>query len=371
MSNERKRLENEMLKMLAKVFTQEQMIKSREYFAKLSFQELMDLYSSMVAYGNAHTPDNMSTKTYMEMVRKIRSKNGDAADSKALLELPTEFMEEREAEAIWNSIDASCPSDHIYLTHKEDEEIIRLWAKEDKAVEVPSDIFFVDTIPLLDVRITIDETDEPDGKLMDFRIVIFDDFKKRIEEGGEHPITVGAVLFGSDLEYKIFTPIIVAKGYDSIITGLPGCRGWSKEKMNYYCEKVPMYYLNRSAGAILSTWYGIQIALLHPTVRTVFRGGRKSRDEETKLDRKPGTKRVVRYVKKHIIKHEEMEECLYGGESNINRHTLVWYVIGHWRKLANGTKQFIKPYWKGPLRELKMALDDREREIVTGGTANA
>ena len=46
------------------------------------------------------------------------------------------------------------------------------------------------------------------------------------------------------------------------------------------------------------------------------------------------------------------------------RHTLVWYVIGHWRNYGSGKRVFIQPYWKGALRNLKMSLDGRDREIV-------
>lgn len=148
----------------------------------------------------------------------------------------------------------------------------------------------------------------------------------------------------------------------------------SDAEFNRFAEEMKGYAKENCSikeYAFMETWYGIQIALLHPTVKNIFKGGRKERDGEAKFDKKPGTKRPVRYIKKRVINKDDIQRCLNGDGEAVNRHTLVWYVIGHWRKLANGTKQFIKPYWKGPLRELKMALDDREREIVTGGTANA
>ena len=38
--------------------------------------------------------------------------------------------------------------------------------------------------------------------------------------------------------------------------------------------------------------------------------------------------------------------------------------IGHWRTIKSGAKIFIKPCWKGPLRDVKVTLTERERIIV-------
>ena len=176
---------------------------------------------------------------------------------------------------------------------------------------------------------------------------------------------------GGLAKYSMFIPILAVRGVDALAFGGVGLRNYDPEYVEYLKKNSSIYDVNRVAHAFMETWYGIQIALLHPTVKNIFKGGRKERDGEAKFDKKPGTKRPVRYIKKRVINKDDIQRCLNGDGEAVNRHTLVWYVIGHWRKLANGTKQFIKPYWKGPLRELKMALDDREREIVTGGTANA
>ena len=78
--------------------------------------------------------------------------------------------------------------------------------------------------------------------------------------------------------------------------------------------------------------------------------------------KKNGKKRPLRYIKRHIINADDFTEKLHGNRS-FQRHTLVWYVIGHWRAYSNGKKVFIKPYWKGALRDTKSA-NAREREIV-------
>ena len=81
--------------------------------------------------------------------------------------------------------------------------------------------------------------------------------------------------------------------------------------------------------------------------------------------RKGGKKRrVVRYIKKHVITAEDLEQTSFKGKSGFTRHTPIWYVIGHWRHYSDGKKVFIKPYWKGEMRHLRIDLDGREREIV-------
>jgi len=79
-------------------------------------------------------------------------------------------------------------------------------------------------------------------------------------------------------------------------------------------------------------------------------------------------RKKVKYVKQHIINSTELDSLIYGknksDKANINRNVLVWYVVGHWRQIKNGKKIFVKPHWKGLLREIKMALPEREREIA-------
>ena len=44
---------------------------------------------------------------------------------------------------------------------------------------------------------------------------------------------------------------------------------------------------------------------------------------------------------------------------------MLWYVAGHWRTYKDGRKIFIKPHWKGPLRDSKnkIGIETRERVI--------
>ena len=117
-------------------------------------------------------------------------------------------------------------------------------------------------------------------------------------------------------------------------------------------QDVAMY-----AHLLLEIWYGIQIALIHPQLRILFKNPAK---EKVYLRQGKGKdrKRVVKYVRKHYITAEGIDEALYGkGHKDFERKTMAWYVIGHWRQYKNGTRKFINGYWKGPLREMKRNLD--------------
>ena len=116
-------------------------------------------------------------------------------------------------------------------------------------------------------------------------------------------------------------------------------------------------------SVVMKAWYGIQIALLHPQIKSVFQNPSTIAvsPQGTKKKHKRGKRKTV-YVKRHVINADDLVRTTAG--ASVERHTLVWYVIGHWRTYKNsGKKIFIKPYWKGPLRELKQNLDERERVI--------
>ena len=74
----------------------------------------------------------------------------------------------------------SSPSDVIYLNRKSDKMLMDLWSVPKKKstgkeqVILPSDIFNVGTIPLLDCKIVIDERDEypENGGIIEFRVKV-------------------------------------------------------------------------------------------------------------------------------------------------------------------------------------------------------
>lgn len=315
---------------------------------------------------------NASVQDYWKLTRKMMEKNHVTVDNCGLNSNPLEVMSREDAEDFWNEIGKSHPSDYICLTREEDYALMQLWEKGKKGVTIPSDIFFAGTVSLTDFRVTVDETMEPDGTIIPFRVVVFPDYAERIAaETDGMPVPVGAVIPGNFGRRAYCIPMLVMRGFDSILFGPVAFREYDEEFIRYMQKSMTIADMGRAGTMLLETWYGIQIALLHPQVKDVFRHGHKEKDREEYKNRKPGEKKAVRYIRRHVINKDELEDAMYGTGRKYARHTLVWYVIGHWRNLSNGMKSFVNPYWKGPLRELKKAVPVRDREIAIGGAADA
>ena len=304
-------------------------------------------------------------KDFLEAQRKLQKQFGVTPENSAMGDRQLEWLSKEESEELWRDVNKSRPSDSIFLTAADDDRIREVWKESVKEKDnIPSDLFFSGDIPLMDCEITVDETDIPrekgGGEVVTYRVVVFPDYKERIANGGEDDAVRVASLVFSQGNRHVMHPIAVVKGFDYLLTGSPGFHGIQKPQIQ---ESVSA--LIPAAYSCISTWYGIQISLLHPTIKEVFAHPKEVRvyDPDSKGKKR---KRRTRYIKRHVIKSDEIEETLYGGDSRpFNRHTLVWYVIGHWRHYANGNKVFIKGYWKGVLRELKRNIDDgRDRQIV-------
>ena len=106
-------------------------------------------------------------------------------------------------------------------------------------------------------------------------------------------------------------------------------------------------------------WYGIQIALLNPYVKDIFRTEtiRKTAFNSNGKKRKS----VVKYIRHHYLNPGALSPKTEAGQ--MLRKTMAWYVVGHWRHYQDGKTIFIQPYWKGPLRETKVC-EPRERKVV-------
>jgi hypothetical protein len=267
----------------------------------------------------------------------------------------------------------SVPTDVIQLTHASDKALTDLWSVPqqkstgNEAVWIPSDLFHVDTIPLLDCRIIVDETgDREDGEVVDFRVKILPDYHDLLVNSNEgEDVTVGAIQLyapGGHLTIPLFTRL----GKESL--GIGG-KGWVTKDgitVESVAAAMQMSYL---AWLCMTTWYGVQIALLHPTVRDVFNNPALSvmTTDSYKLNKfkKHHKPTPVKYVKKHNINSIILENLLYGNSTSksYQRKALIWYVIGHWRTYKDGKRVFVQPHWKGALKNNALAKT-REREII-------
>ncbi len=346
---------------LKQILTQEQYRKLTDALYNMPEYEFNQIIAEAL-YRNKQE-GQMTNKDYVRMLIKAQEQNGITASNSALNDSPVCFLSDEENRALWEDICQTSPSDHICLKGKDDDAICGLWQSGSQINGIPSDLFFARTIPLMDCSITVDERDKDRerGRVVDYRVVIFPDYEERIEK--DDIAVVGAALMEG--AGKVVIPIQVGKGIDRIMTGRIGWRDIDKAQREHLARHISEQDIVSGIYAMLATWYGIQIALLHPTVKDVFRHPLKERVNGGREKGKKRHKRIVRYVKRHEIHADDIEAAYSGKE--YTRHTLVWYVIGHWRHYANGKKVFIKPYWKGALRDLKRNLDEREREIEIGG----
>ena len=345
--------------MLAGVLTKEEHQKTMEHLCSLSDEEL----ESGIKEIQQRFPEEMTMKQMMDMQHSVLRKSN--MKNTGYDNIPVTFLSaERNTELLQN-ISKSRPANLIQLDKKSDDAVIALWREANQnAAGIPSDLFFSGHIPLPDCKVHVDDGD---GNIIKFRVVIFPDYQKLVEETDENnSVRIGAVLYEIRDGDCMILSLEVLRGHDWIITEtLLGYKGIPNYARDYFHEHLNTAQVWTSIGECLSTWYGIQIALLHPLVKDIFLNPVTVIDESA--NKKPskgkkGKKRPLRYIKRHIINAEELKNRIHGG-SNFQRHTLVWYVMGHWRRYATGKKVFINPYWKGALRDLKNS-EIREREIV-------
>lgn len=268
----------------------------------------------------------------------------------------------------------SSPPDVIYLNRKSDKMLMDLWSVPKKKstgkeqVILPSDIFNVGTIPLLDCKIVIDERDEypENGGIIEFRVKVLTEYQDYLNNAALE--TNCAALVGI---FQVYCPggwIAIPLCCKPLTDGI----AFHNEMGVYKNGKLTMALLDigiaQGCFECMSTWYGVQIALLHPVVQNVFRNPKCDVMKDTNRVSSKSSKRKpkVKYIKKHIINEDELKQMIYGernSSKSYNRKALIWYVIGHWRTCANGKRVFVRPCWKGALRDTKI-VESREREVL-------
>lgn len=272
---------------------------------------------------------------------------------------------------ILQKIRGSSSSDKVCLSYAED---MALWdlVKNKECNNIPSDLFFADTIPIYDLEIECDErgknfnpeqriskiipnADVVKGQLIKYRVIIFQDAvetlkNKDILEG----TNVGALII--DGFVTLYIPLYVMNGYDF----MPIESFWADKKIPN--NMMTNYVLNSLVTEYMSTWYSIQVSLLHPQIKEIY-----ERPNKVPIHPRNSGKtksRKVKYFRVHKLKLSDIENALSGEEKHINRKCLCWYVIGHWREYTGGKKVFIQGYWKGALRELKKNMDDGRERVI-------
>lgn len=268
-------------------------------------------------------------------------------------------------------------TDIIHLNHEQDKALIDLWEKNlnvrrtEKGIPISSDLFFSKTLPLHNFEVVIDERDElDDGKINIAFFYVMDETLNGI------PITIHPAEGMREIKYVMnlfFTetkcPTVflarmgIEDGNDHLFA-FEFCAYKGDQKRHLTLDEVQHFCLDRLLGGFLETWYGIEVAMLHPTVKELFVHPKVRKEKISKKNRAEYGHKVYRYVKHHYITDDDLNDAIYGKESHpFNRKALIWYVSGHWREYKTGKKVFIQPYWKGALRATKKA-EPRNREIV-------
>jgi hypothetical protein len=370
-------LRQSLIRKVALITTAEQFQGAAAYLNSLSD-------AAIVEFAAKHTgkKNNLSLREQILGIEAIKNKNGVTTENDALIFTSVTYMSDKENKAFLARIGETSPTDVIQLTREADLTLIDLWRKsgghtKGTAGFIPSDLFFAKTVPLMDCRIVVDERAAFDvGVINTFRVVVFDDYSAIVDATTENSTSVvGALILESVIKscggHGFIVPLVVVGGVDGLISA---DLGWTLNAKNFLnrVNKLTVKELSDMFVEHLSTWYGIQIALLHPLVKEVFNAPKFVKNNVKDVI-KTGNERTrpVKYIKTHVINAADVDNCLYGtsdvneaGEKRaITRKALAWWVIGHHR-LQNGKKIFVQGYWKGPLRNLRQAATPREREIA-------
>ena len=178
-----------------------------------------------------------------------------------------------------NLLDRQNATDRISISSEDLTFLKKLYSsKEDEdIIEVPSDLFFSHQIPLTDceIEVELDSEGKNSYRSMIYRVLIYNDYISIIDQhgsGGGTNINVGCVvvpILGTP--GSIIYPIYIKKGQNTIMSiSNIGYYNMTKQKCAEFVNSVSKFTLNEGIHNYMATWYGIQIAMLHPQIKKVF-----------------------------------------------------------------------------------------------------
>ena len=234
--------------------------------------------------------------------------------------------------------------------------------------EIYADILISGITPVYDVLL---ETTTPKkrGEILYGRVMIRPDMLEMSDQlSGE--IYAGILMLYTEI-IKYVIPFKVSGKSDYIV--FPdeyGIVASSQEEADFYMNNpdiVKLYDIS-NWKEYMEMWYGTMWVILHPIARHIIRKNSESTssnssnvDVQAPVSSDGPT--IIKYVKTVVITEEDFKRV----ESAIRKIKKdCWPVTGHWRNQPTKkgyVRKFIKPYWKGPLRDLKMH-DTRIRELI-------
>ena len=325
------------------------------------------------------------------------------------------FLMDTDIEKCLSSV-ITVPTDWFVADDAISDRLMSLWntraakninSKRMMNLEIPSDVLFTG-IPINDIIIEMrDYKNHPDKPAIKSARICVNKYKLNrainecidCDEPSSNPIMIGMIQMNYEF-IKLFIPFgIVPTDADKLwfdyYVGFTSSS--SKKERDFYRKHSKEIFTNpdlfwHHVGAYMALWYGLQISILHPVIKTVII---KDSDLKEKMERAiadaengvipPAPKEIkhekrttIKYVRKHVIHVHDIDECLdelfkkynalkKAGKVRVyHRHTGCWYVTGHVRnqKTKKGHKKmFVDGYWKGPLRRTKM-MEPRIRKLV-------
>ena len=239
------------------------------------------------------------------------------------------------------------------------------------ATDANAEMLIADTVPISDIEIRMLY---PGVGTLTARVVVEPEFAKIANnlddyknDEGEQPVAVLGMALTLQINKgfkRSLWPVVV-----EVETGkfrIPKCSsivdGNGKVEHYFFDEdEIGLKMFDSMAFEAIQAWYFIQVCLTNPPIRERFAALSK-----TKTVPKGDTKKkrgAVRYVKTHYLDPEEWG-IIKRSESGRTYTCLAWYVIGHWREYKNGHRVFIKPYWKGTMRNSVEEAGDVSRNRI-------
>ena len=271
---------------------------------------------------------------------------------------------------LWTYLSNSIsPTDDVTLSYQTVGWMQERWIETNEDPYIPADLFYSDTIPLPNVKVTIDNIIKEDDVSVSATFLIFEKpldaqiiDTENIMHGNK---MIGMFSFeafeGDNSSQKTFVLLSISKDNKIVWHTDDAYRNAHKANGS---EATLMTFLTKCVSA----WYGIQISLLHPTLKYIFEHPKMAPVFAKR--KKSNKKRRVGYIRKHKITMDDINEALFPNQDKTKgTHVItcpVWWVIGHWRVYKKkNTKIWIKGYWKGNMRDVKRNLDEgRDREII-------
>lgn len=235
----------------------------------------------------------------------------------------------------------------------------------------PSDIIKARTVPLSDVVFKMDTTDEEENTSniqTYFRILYKDDNLYMLYVGnglnsGVKYIDACEITYFVNDKYMVTdqTTIWMSDSVKDVHDFLKEQSDNPKYNWRDYRDGIEM---ERQLYLVL--WYIVQVLLLNPTIiKTDLLKSSGKEKLPTQIgamaatsNKKKSNKRKTKYVKRLYLNKD-----IFTSKETIIRHTMSWYVTGHWRHYPN-KKVWVNGYWKGPLRHTHKNNDDGRERII-------